>query len=129
MLRKINHSNRYTTKQQEKELLLRIHRVDTDGYCGFRAVRFDVDQDQSKWIQVKKDMLDTYLKYKDSLYKAIYADVVIHYEEKKTVSRLQSTKSPCLGECDLHLWFSCLVCMSPVCCGYLSRASFFVQLF
>lgn len=38
-----------------------------DGNCGFQAVSFDVYQDQGKWIQV----LQTYLKYKDSLYKAM----------------------------------------------------------
>jgi hypothetical protein len=89
-----------------------IHSVGADGNCGFRAVSFDVYQDQSKWKNVKADMLKTYLKYKDTLYKAVDTDVVVQYEEQKMINKLQSTKSPCLN--DFQLWFSTFTCPQVV---------------
>ncbi|KAI9472436.1 MAG: hypothetical protein EXX96DRAFT_542532 [Benjaminiella poitrasii] len=85
-----------------------VHSVGTDRNCGFRAVSFDVYQDQAKWTTVKADMLKTYLKYKDTLFKVVDTDVVVQFEEQRMIKRLQSTKSPCLD--DLHLWFSTFIC-------------------
>ncbi|KAG2192493.1 hypothetical protein INT47_009692 [Mucor saturninus] len=54
-----------------------IYSVGADGNCGFRAVSSDVYKTQSNWINVKEDMLNIYLKYKDSLYKAVGKEAVI----------------------------------------------------
>ncbi|KAI9008428.1 hypothetical protein CLU79DRAFT_776960 [Phycomyces nitens] len=45
------------------------------------------------------------MRYKDTLYKAIGTDAVVQYEEERMINRLQSSKSPCLGQTDLSLWF------------------------
>lgn len=86
-----------------------IYIVGADGNCGFRAVSFDVYQNQSKWINVKTDMLKTFLKCKDNLYKAVVSsDTIVQYEEQRMINRLQSTKSPCLNNQDL--WFTSYSC-------------------
>jgi hypothetical protein len=51
-------------------------------------VSFDVYQDQRIWINAKADMLKTYLKYKDTLYKAVDTDVVVQHEERRMINRL-----------------------------------------
>ncbi|KAI9005181.1 hypothetical protein CLU79DRAFT_850075 [Phycomyces nitens] len=84
--------------------------VGADGNCGFRAVSFGVHKDQCKWMDVKGDMLKMYMRYKDTLYKAIGTDAVVQYEEERMINRLQSSKSPCLGQTDLSLWFSTFIC-------------------
>jgi hypothetical protein len=86
-----------------------IHSVGGDGNCGFRAVSFDVYNDQTKWRTVKADMLILYNKYKNSLYKDVSLDqAVVQFEEKRMLRRLQSTRSPCLD--DQELWFTSFVC-------------------
>lgn len=85
-----------------------------DGNCGFRAVSFDVYDDQTKWINVKRDMLETYLTYCDTLYKPAADEEVIELEKSKMIRRLNSTKSPCLLEEDHHLWFSTFSCPQVV---------------
>ncbi|KAI9005505.1 hypothetical protein CLU79DRAFT_723915 [Phycomyces nitens] len=84
--------------------------VGADGNCGFRAVSFGIHKDQCKWMDVKGDMLKMYMRYKDTLYKAIGTDAVVQYEEERMINRLQSSKSPCLGQTDLSLWFSTFIC-------------------
>ncbi|KAG2193120.1 hypothetical protein INT47_003111 [Mucor saturninus] len=83
-----------------KNIIAAIHNVGADGKCGFRAVALEVFNDQSKWIKVKHQMLetylkyhDTYLKYHDTLYKPV-DEKVIELERIKMVKRLNSTKSP-----------------------------------
>ncbi|KAI9006592.1 hypothetical protein CLU79DRAFT_849896 [Phycomyces nitens] len=88
--------------------------VGADGNCGFRAVSFGVHKDQCKWMDVKGDMLKMYMRYKDTLYKAIGTDAVVQYEEERMINRLQSSKSPCLGQTDLSLWLSTFICTQIV---------------
>lgn len=91
-----------------------IHSVGADGNCGFRAVAFDVYKDKKKWVKVKQDMLQTYLKYKDTLYQAVGTDTVVKYEEQKMMAKLKSTLSPCLGKDYEHMWFSTFTCPQVV---------------
>lgn len=86
-----------------------IYSVGGDGNCGFRAVSFGVFKDQTKWIKVKRDMLETYLKYHDTLYLDVN-EKIIDSERAKMIKRLNSTKSPCLSTDDLELWFGNLSC-------------------
>ncbi|KAI9004284.1 hypothetical protein CLU79DRAFT_841332 [Phycomyces nitens] len=96
--------------QSTRNAIAAIHSVGADGNCGFRAVSFGVHKDQCKWMDVKGDMLKMYMRYKDTLYKAIGTDAVVQYEEERMINRLQSSKSPCLGQTDLSLWFSTFIC-------------------
>ncbi|KAG2191822.1 hypothetical protein INT47_006653 [Mucor saturninus] len=96
-----------------KNVIAAIHNVGADGNCGFRAVALEVFNDQSKWIKVKHQMLETYLKYHDTLYKPV-DEKVIELERIKMVKRLNSTKSPCLNQEDQILWFSTFSCPQVV---------------
>ncbi|KAI7868052.1 uncharacterized protein EV154DRAFT_582268 [Mucor mucedo] len=87
-----------------------IHSAGADGNCGFRAVSYNVYKTQSNWINVKEDMLNTYLKYKDSLYRAVGTEAVVNYEEQKMLTKLLTVESPCLLPEDNMLWFSTFVC-------------------
>lgn len=66
----------------------------------------DVYEDQRHWMKVKKDMLEVYRRYRDTLYKAEDTDAVIEYEDKRMINRLESTASPC----GPNLWFSTFTC-------------------
>lgn len=86
-----------------------IHSVGADGNCGFRAVSYDVYKDQTKWRNVKSDMLKTYIKFKNTLYTNVSftEPIEIELSELRMLNRLQSTISPCHDE---HLWFSTFIC-------------------
>ncbi|KAI8069054.1 uncharacterized protein B0P05DRAFT_589370 [Gilbertella persicaria] len=80
---------------QSLKAISAIHDVDADNNCGFRAV--------------KDDMLATYMKYKDTLYKAIVtSEASAKYEEQKTINRFQSKAFSCLSSSEL--WFSTFTC-------------------
>lgn len=54
-------------------------------------------------------MLNTYTKFKNTLYKDVSLDpVVALLEERRMFHRLQSTRSPCLD--DQELWFTSYSC-------------------
>lgn len=99
---------------QIRSAIKAIHSVGADGNCGFRSVSYDVYNDQCKWDQVKEDMLETYMKYKDTLYKVIGSDAVTQFEEERMVNRLLSRKSPCLERDDQATWFSTFICPQVV---------------
>lgn len=90
-------------------MIAAIHSVGADGNCGFRAVAFEVYNDQSRWIKVKQQMLQTYLKYHNTLYKPVEENAV-EFEKIKMIRRLNSTKSPCLNYEDQVLWFNTFSC-------------------
>lgn len=94
-----------------------IHSVGADGNCGFRAVALEVYHDQSKWIKVKQDMLEIYLRYCNTLYKPV-DEAAIDSERAKMIRRLNSVKSPCLKEEDYPLWFSTFSCPQVVADAY-----------
>ncbi|KAI8985992.1 hypothetical protein BDB01DRAFT_787166 [Pilobolus umbonatus] len=85
-----------------------------DGNCGFRAVAFEVYKDEGDWYKVKQKMKNTYLKYKDTLYKGVGTEMENKVEEDIMMERLDSFKSPCLGNDDLLLWFSTFTCPQVV---------------
>ena len=73
-----------------------------DGNCGFRAVSAAVFGHEEAWIQVKKMMLATFLKYANSIYDSYGLN------EAYITTKLQSTKALCLD--NLNLWFDCYGC-------------------
>ena len=85
-----------------------IHSVGADGNCGFRAISHDVYGDQTKWIQVKQDMLSTNKKHQDTLNQSIGADV--SGSRERMLARSESTKSPCLDLSERYLWFGTYDC-------------------
>ncbi|KAI8969525.1 hypothetical protein BDB01DRAFT_840179 [Pilobolus umbonatus] len=91
-----------------------IHSMSGDGNCGFRAVAFEVYKDEDYWYKVKQKMKNTYLKYKDTLYKGVETEMENKVEEDIMMNKLDSFKSPCLGNDDLPLWFSTFTCPQVV---------------
>ncbi|KAI9347561.1 hypothetical protein BD770DRAFT_462255 [Pilaira anomala] len=91
-----------------KSVLSKIYSVSGDGNCGFRAVSLSVYNHQENWIKVKQDMLATYQKYQDSLYKPeASTQTLADFERTKMLKKLTSTISPCY---DSNLWFSTFTC-------------------
>jgi hypothetical protein len=83
-----------------------IHSVSEDGNCGFRAVSFDVYKTQDNWIQVKEDMLATYMHEENynTLYKTVGDSSTIDFEHQAIIARLSSRISPC--NINRSLWFT-----------------------
>ncbi|KAI8978982.1 hypothetical protein BDB01DRAFT_852207 [Pilobolus umbonatus] len=90
-----------------------IHRSG-DGNCGFRAAAFEVYKDEGDWYKVKQKMKRIYWQYKDILYKGVGTEMENKVEEDIMMNRLDSLKSPCLGNDDLPLWFSTFTCPQVV---------------
>ncbi|GAA5816263.1 hypothetical protein MFLAVUS_009789 [Mucor flavus] len=91
------------------EVVAAIHNVGADGNCGFCAISFNVYKDQSRWIKVKHDMFETYLKYCDTLYRPV-EDNAVEIQKAQMIKRLNSTKSPCFNGGDQSIWFSTFSC-------------------
>ncbi|KAI9332626.1 hypothetical protein BD770DRAFT_403097 [Pilaira anomala] len=95
-----------------KSVLFKIYSVSGDGNCGFRAVSLSVYHHQENWINVKQDMLSTYQKYQDSLYKPVVStQTMVDFEQTKMLKKLASTISPCYNS---KLWFITFSCPQVV---------------
>ncbi|KAL9542648.1 hypothetical protein MBANPS3_008504 [Mucor bainieri] len=101
----------FTSIDVKSSVIKAIYNVGPDGNCGFRAVSYGIFADQSRWMKVKEDMLEQYLKFKDTLYRPLDQEQsVVDNEQQIMITRLQFTKSPCLAAEDQHLWFSSFLC-------------------
>ncbi|KAI8992215.1 hypothetical protein BDB01DRAFT_777555 [Pilobolus umbonatus] len=90
-----------------------------DGNCG------SLYKDEDDWYKVKQKMKNTYLKYKDTLYKGVGTEMENKVEEDIMMNRLDSFKSPCLGNDDLPLCFSTFTC--PQTCYFYCYLENFVN--
>ena len=105
-----------------------MHNVPGDGNCGFRAVSYAVNQgDQTKWREVKDQMLEQYEKHKKTLYKAVCTDEKIaEYKEEETLYMLKAKRSPCLD--DERMWLSSFSCTQVVADTYERPVMFYTYL-
>lgn len=73
---------------------------------------FDVYKTQDKWIQVKEDMLATYIMHADNYYNTLYKAVgngrTVNFEYQTMVTRL----SPCNN--NSSLWFTNFTCCPQI---------------
>jgi hypothetical protein len=63
-----------------------------DGQCGFRSLAMSLFGDQNKWIEVKKEMFNTFLNYQSSLGNFRFPD------QEKFKNILSCYSSPCPPE-------------------------------
>ncbi|OAD65674.1 hypothetical protein PHYBLDRAFT_175852 [Phycomyces blakesleeanus NRRL 1555(-)] len=48
--------------------ITKVFSPEADGNCGYRAIAMEIYQDQKKWLEVKENMLEAYLKYQHTYY-------------------------------------------------------------
>lgn len=71
-----------------------------DGQCGFRSLAMSLYGDQNKWTDVKDQMLETYLKYKNTWY-------ISRIDDPPRMTRILSCK---LSPCTVDTYFDYIDC-------------------